>query len=504
MSNGQLERPLVRRFARPRGAVPAERSLRRPSGRWRTVLIGVPLLLHPGCSKDEPYRPNILLISIDTLRADALGEYGNPRNLTPNIDALARSGVVFERCFSTAPNTAPSHMSVMTSLYPTTHAVRNTSSEEEASGYSLPPTTTTLAEALAKHGYETVGFADGGNVSHAFGFDRGFERYRSFQQGVREKIDQSFGWLDRLRDKERPFFLFFHTYEVHAPYLPPRPWIDRFARPYDGWIAEKCFDAEGRSLQDATENFNDIFNDQTRIEPADAAFLRDLYDAGVAFTDHELGRLFDGLHERGVTDDLLVIFISDHGEEFGEHGSFGHRQVFDEVTHVPLILNGPMLSIQRDRVADLVSLIDVMPTILDLVGIDVPDQAVGRSLRAAFEAGRSLQPRPAYAELIGPDPGPILSMVREPERKLTRFVSPFKGQGRSEPGPPADPEWHLYDLREDPGETNDLVRAHNVDLDRLRALHDEWVKQNLRSRGRFGSRAVDASVPSEELQQLGY
>jgi len=418
---------------------------------------------------------------------------------------LAGSGVTFERCFSTAPNTAPSHMSVMTSLYPTAHAVRNTSSEAEAAGYSLPPDTTTLAEVLAEHGYETVGFADGGNVSHAFGFDRGFRRYRSFQQGVREKIDQSLLWMDRLRDEERPFFLFVHTYEVHAPYLPPRPWINRFVRPYDGWIKEQCFDADGRVLADATDNFNAIFNDQKRIGPEDAAYLRDLYDAGVAYTDHEFQRLFDGLHERGVTDDLLVILISDHGEEFGEHGAFGHKQVFDEVTHVPLVLNGPMLSIRQERVLDLVSLVDVMPTILDLVDIPIPDQVVGRSLRAAFEEGRALEARPAYAELIGPDPGPILSMVREPRRKLTRFVSPFDHEGKRHEGPKPKPEWHLYDLESDPKETRDLARAHTGDLERLRALHDAWMKENLRDRGRLGSKRVEGgAIPADELKQLGY
>ena len=454
-----------------------------------------------GCGeRDSVRRPDVLLISIDTLRADHLGAYGHDRDTTPAIDALAESGVVFERCFATAPNTAPSHMSIMTSLYPTAHAVPNgTTSTEEPTALVLPAATTTLAEVLGGAGYQTVGFADGGNVGRAHGFGRGFDRYRSFYDGVTSKVDQTIAWLRRQRDAERPWFVFLHTYEVHAPYLPPDDLARRFVSEYDGWLRPYCYDEQGRIKDADLSGFHRIFDEAQRLDEDDVRFLRELYDAEIAHTDRELRRLFRFLRDEELDQDLLIVLVSDHGEEFGEHGAYGHKQMFDEVTRVPLVLAGTPLPAGRPRVDELVSLLDVMPTILELAGLAAPPHVQGTSL-VPLLTGSSAAPRTVFAELIGHAPGPILSMMRDDREKLIHYRSP-----RADQETDRTPALRLFDLTTDPSESANLAVDER---DRARALRkrlDPWLAENERLRQRFGARKTKAGPDVlQELKQLGY
>ena len=439
------------------------------------------------------YRPNILFISVDTLRADHLGCYDYERPTSPFIDSLAADGVVFERCYATAPNTAPSHMSMMTSLYPTAHAVPNaqpTSTEKKIVGLRLPKNTLTLASVLQGAGYRTAGFADGGNVNRFFGLAEGFRVWESKYEGVTEKVDQALAWLRASKQQTDPYFLFLHTYQVHEPYLPPIDVAFKFAEDYDGWIKEYCFDEEGRVKRADLRGFSELFNQRERLKPADVEFLKALYDAELVHTDRELKRLFATMESEGLGDDLLVVFLSDHGEEFDDHGDFGHKQMFDEVTRVPLFFSGHLpWDRAGERVGGAVSILDVMPTLLDMLGLQSPDYIQGRSLVGSLRTGEPVPQRPLFAELVDMTDVPRSTMLYDGGLKFIRTEKS---------------SW-LFDLAKDPAEEKTLLGQPDLPTARLREMRARWIEANQKLRTTFGARRTGRQeLPPDELRELGY
>ena len=292
---------------------------------------------------DIPRGGNVLLISLDTLRADALSSYGNPHLTSPVLDKLAASGLRFEEVLAQAPNTATSHASLFTGVYPWTHRVSNVSRGDEKF-YSLPDDFVTLAEAFDQQGYATAAFTDGGPFSPKWDLLQGFRHTRNQLEGAKAKVQEVLGHLDANADDERPWFVFMHTYEVHQPYMPPVEWAERFHDgSYDGPLIQREKEVrseleragrktlKGRVLVDGFEDFSE----------QDIRYLWEMYLGAVAYTDYQMGLLFDGLRERGLYDDTLIVITSDHGEEFGEHGRFGHSQVYHETLSVPLLVHLP-------------------------------------------------------------------------------------------------------------------------------------------------------------------
>ncbi len=306
----------------------------------------------------------IILISLDTLRADHLGTYGYHRDTSPAIDAFAKEGIVFENAAVQSSWTLPSHMSIMTSLYPSFHGVTKKSSR-------LADNHVTLADLLRKGGYQTAAFTDGGNVGSVFGFNRGFDLYEDEWVGIANTIPKVEKWLDEKGSQ--PFFLFIHCYDIHSPYNPPLPYSALFHDfPYRGNLVPST-----PTLLSTAHNKEGA----SKVTDEDIRHFIALYDGGIRYTDDHIGGFLTYLQEAGLYDDSLIIITSDHGEEFMEHGAFSHWQLYYRPNlHVPLIMHIPGSSGKEIRIAELVQSIDLLPTILESAGLPAHGKAQGRSL----------------------------------------------------------------------------------------------------------------------------
>ncbi|MFQ5479025.1 MAG: sulfatase [Candidatus Binatia bacterium] len=310
--------------------------------------------LCPGC--------NLVVISMDTLRADHVGAYGYDRPTTPNIDAFARQAAVFDSAISQSAWTRPAHISMFTGLYPAEHGV--VSMADRLRFPSEPPT---LASVLSARGYRSGAFTGGVNMSARFGFDRGFSVYESHGKRMLDNVEEALRWIDAGGDQ--PFFLFIHGFEPHRPYKSDP--IDRQAlglaknRPR-GWV-RRCLEGE---------------------VPEDASPWISEYDAAVHKGDRAVGRLLEGLRARGLDGETVVVFTSDHGEEFFEHGHCYHiYTLYQEILRVPLILRVPTLP--PGRITGVVpASVSLAPTVLEVLGIGDHGMA-GPSLVSALENGEA-------------------------------------------------------------------------------------------------------------------
>ncbi|MFH1620344.1 MAG: sulfatase, partial [bacterium] len=349
---------------------------------------------------------NVILVSLDTLRADALGIYGCRSDTSPNIDRLAATGAVFLNAYSQSPNTLPSHMSIFTSQYPWTHEVENLFRDR------LPSKTLTLPMVFKKHGYHTVWAAnlDAMGINLSAGFERGCNEFISSDpmRGRRMKITwgSAFSWLEKNRN--RKFFMFLHTYLIHDPYMPEKSSILRFSRfipPEKNITGKKMYlQILGKAVSEPLRLFKEMrstgfYSAFGRLQrdvfwkyfdlnsPEDIAYIRTLYDAVVFEADMAIGALYARLEDLGLAEKTLLIITSDHGEEFMEHGRVSHTQVYNEHLHVPLIfiLPGKHAGIKP---AQIVQSIDIMPTILELAGLPAPEGTEGRSLVPLMKGGK--------------------------------------------------------------------------------------------------------------------
>ena len=392
----------------------------------------------------------VVLISVDTLRPDHLGAYGYSRPTSPAFDALAARGVLFEDASSPAPWTLPAHATLLTGLYPGRHGLK-------AHDRYLPPELETLATRLGRNGWVTAAVVNSHNLSARFGLDRGFQEFRYVEEDVARReperaiVDQALAWLKRHRDAR--LFLFVHSYDVHSDYasLP---------------ALERAFDTSPPGRADGTTRQLTAFREgRARLAAADAKHLVDLYDAGIRQFDDELARLVDGMRQERLLDDALVIVTSDHGEEFFEHGGVLHgRTQYEEVLRVPLVFVGPALP-SGLRVAAPVSLLDVLPTTLALVGVPSPEVADGEDLRPLLRGAgpRRLLLRPLFGEADHNNREPdMLRSLRQGRLKL--HLDRSTGALR------------LYDLADDPGERLDVAAARADAIVPLRELLDRFLR----------------------------
>lgn len=322
----------------------------------------------------EPSR-GVILISIDTLRADALGAYGYELPTSPAFDELARRGTLFEHAVVQYPSTLTSHMSIFTGLYPREHQV-------------LPPSTVlsgaipTLPELFQAQGFRTAGHTEGGFVAGGYGFRRGFDEftdtaYRS-DTDVERTFERGLDFLRSLQDKER-FFLFLHTYSVHDPYEPP----DSYRAMFWSEPVPQDFDSSGENLRLVNKGERTVSEESVR-------HFRAMYDASVRYVDDILAKFLLDLDELGLTNETTLILTSDHGEEFLEHGKVAHTQVYPESLWVPLLIVHPE-QIEGRRVSEIVETVDLAPTLLDLAGLPEVPMMSGRSLVPLISGGRSSQ-----------------------------------------------------------------------------------------------------------------
>lgn len=413
-------------------------------------------------------RPNVLLITVDTLRADHTGPYGG-RARTPTFDRLAAEGVRLTNAYAQQPQTNPNHSSLFTGQYVSTHGVRVHLHDV------LPPRATTLAELLAGHGYRTGGiyswFSLDGPLS---GLDQGFQTYRNVnvRAGTREVLppgtaaaawergedvevfvdgradvttDAALAWLDEtVKDRSRPFFLWVHYMDPHHPYEPPPPYDELYAPRCDG-----CVDGSLATLRRLGQGWQPSTEELERIRAA--------YDGEITFTDHEIGRLLSRLDTLGLAGRTLVVLTADHGEAFGDHDEWFHGlKLYQPTIHIPLLMRLPGVLPAGATVDTAAQTIDIMPTILDLVGLPIPASVEGRSLRPLLH-GQAPAGRVAISEVAS---GRYLA-VTDGEWKLIRDTE----TGRR----------LLYHIRQDPAEQHDCLVEQSAQAARLEAVLNDWI-----------------------------
>jgi arylsulfatase len=454
------------------------------------MLLGLAIVA--GCSHTAP--PNVVVVLVDTLRPDRLGVYGNSQGLTPSIDALATEATVFRNSYAQSSWTNPSVASLFTSRFQSQHHVISFGSKLDASEE-------TLAELLQARGYATAGFVANILLQQKNGFGQGFDFWKNivrpdpdapagkmaFLKGRGDNVNEAvFGWLDERSDRKQPVFLYVHYMETHAPYDPPEATVAAQRGddpPPDRDAVNMHMELPGLPLPD-------------RLLPDTWA----LYDAEVVSVDAAIGRLFEGLRARGVLEDAVLVFLADHGEEFKEHGLVGHNQsLYDEVIRVPLIIAATGRPAAR-TVDGLASVIDVAPTVLELIGSPVPPQFEGRSRApeigaphwwtSLWRSAPSESPR-AFSELIKT---PETLRLNPHERAVvtadsTKLITGVGG------------ERDYYDLRADPGEhdPNGLAAGQ-------RAALDQSVSQLVALGGRaapLNTPVLDAET-RERMRALGY
>ncbi len=418
------------------------------------LAVGVGWFVARRPSADRPL--NVLLICVDTMRHDRAGYAGYEQLTTPALDRLASQGIVFSNAYSQTGWTLPSMATILTGTYPKTHGATDFH-------LSMDPSVPTLAATLRDRGYDTRAFTSQLLLTHKYGFAAGFRKFDDSVLDMGPTHDTSTGErisdlaIEDLDNLTEPFFMWVHYFDPHYKYLSHAPW----------------------------DEFGDSDSDR--------------YDQEIAFADRQIGRLLDALDELGLDDRTIVIFTSDHGEEFGEHGGEYHRTTYDEVVRVPLVVRAPFLAPgESDVITDQ---IDFVPTILSALGMeDAMPGLPGKDFLSA-----DVEPGPVFIETDRP-PGWHQRTVVDGGLKLIAIAEadleaiPFNSRRVLSPTTNVVPGTYLYDLEADPGEQNDLYYDGHPDADRLLALLAGYVA---------GSSAAPGEVElddetREQLRALGY
>ncbi len=475
-------------------------------------------LLATACSPEPPPEAgaNLLLISLDTLRADHLQPYGYDRETSPHLADLAKRSVLFERVYSQAPTTAPSHATILSGRYPSAHGVEFVSpgtagriqEENPLAITSMDPGVPLLAEILGEAGWNCEAVTGGGMMLPAIGFDRGFRRFLASSATIRpsisDRVAEGRQAVARLRSETAPWFLLMHTYEPHRPYLPPEGW-DRWSR--DTEAAQFV-----RNTQETWATIGRMITDPAGLPPqiskqlldmsADtpiALAASDLYDGGIAWTDEVLGSWLAEMDRQGHLDDTVTVVTSDHGEEFGEAGIIGHGALHESILHVPLLIHLPGNRLAGTRISAPTALVDVLPTLLDLLDVPPPGRLDGHSLVRAMNTG-ALEPTPQFSEVRRRTHGTWVASVRTGRWAYAERIEPARMPK------------HLYDLIADPAAENNLVpqglaalKDWQPPVEVTRALEKFVLAQRAADAARTPTDAPELSPEElERLHALGY
>jgi arylsulfatase A-like enzyme len=428
--------------------------------RTALVVLAAAALAAAACGHGD--RPNVLLLVLDTTRADRCSFTGYARPTTPRIDEFAKDAVVFGETWSPANWTGPAHASLFTGLGPDRHGFH----ADARPHLGLKPAT--LAERFSAAGYATACFTNNELVSPEFGLTRGFGEVFPLYRADNRKYpwaaathEAAADWAKAMHDAGRPFLLFINDMEPHQPYDPPEQVARKFVRGSPSESEMRA--ARAFSNREALACILGV----TRLSDERTALLSDLYDAEIATLDREVGVLLDRLRADGLLDSMLVVIVSDHGESIGERGWFDHSHgLYRHLLHVPLLIRSPGRFDGGRQVHDLVRLEDVAPTMLEICGLPPIDGADGVSLlrdlpgrvARADQAPNGLFATRTRNELPGVDPAPVAVGIRSVFDGAYHLIA--YSDGRRE----------LFDTVADPGETHDLSAAKPGEVSRLSAL----------------------------------
>jgi arylsulfatase A-like enzyme len=491
---------------------------------WLIGLIAAGANLWGGCGKDEPGsymsrttpKPlknqvkidHIILISMDTARADHLACYGHPFIQTPNIDALAKEGILFEQHINAASTTLASHTSLMTGTYPHSHGIAR-------NGDIISKNNIMLAETLKSKGFVTAGFIGAFPLDSHFGFDQGFIEYdTNYEFVVQEKLkkksqrraksitDAALRWLDKnmagstdRNGKGKNFFLFLHYFDPHLPYDAPSPFKGMYRKP------DSAFDHS----MEAVWSSRPLLRQRGSPETHKIARAYDAeYSAEITYCDHHFGRFIEGLKTRGLFDSSLIILTSDHGETITEHFNILNHgtSVYDTEILTPLIIRFPGGKFGSQRISRLVSNIDIVPTINHLLGLENNDRVEGQSFAGLIDG--PLGPRdPVFAEATQPhrnskfDSDPLW-----PNRGKFQCIrtARYKYMLRT-----TDKQFGFYDLQNDPMEQNNLLKdPKGFDADLVASLRKQLENWSADVHPVASSKPTESEEAIRLLKSLGY
>jgi len=449
---------------------------------WASPAIVVP---DEKVKAPEPVASTIVLL-IDTLRARTLRAYDpKSRVESPAIDALAKEGTLFVNSQSPENWTKPSVASILTGLYPVTHGTKQSESK-------LPDAAIMLPELLKGAGVATATFLANGYVSDKFGFKQGWDFYTNYiRENKSTKAENVFrdagDWIEKQKDKR--FFVYIQTIDPHVPYDPPEDWLKKYdPEPYTGPVSPRKTAAQ---LEEAKRNPPAInFNERDRER------LRALYDAEVSYHDVELGKFVDRLKKLGLFDKLLFVVTSDHGEEFHEHGSFGHgHSVYQELLHVPLMYRLPGVVPAGKRIDEAVGTLDITPTVLSAMGVAIPDVVEGVDRMAHMMGSVPAGPAVAFSDFL--DDRRVIQAGRW--KLILNGVNPT-----------------FFDLQSDPLEQKELAvsdhpiarRYCRILLGQFLATRDrgDWLAADPKGKSvSFGTQAAEIDDTTRKgLKALGY
>ncbi len=471
---------------------------RRPRLRYTGIaamLIAFAILTgcHSGSRKDsQRINRNLILISIDSLRADHVGCYGYGKSTTPFLDEFSRQGVRFNNSYSSSSWTLPSHASLFTGLTPTTHGVVKFKS-------SLKPWKNTLPGIAQEKGLKTIAVVCAPLLKKRYGLHQGFDVYDTdlippeYEEALISKVaarvtDKALGYVDKNRDN--PFFLFLHYWDVHYDYNPPEKYANMFDPEYDGKI-------DGLNIRYRKDMTSDM-------DKRDLQHIVSLYDGEIRYTDDEIGRLITGLDQRGLSSKTMVVITSDHGEEFLEHGWKGHTNTcYEEVIKVPLLMKIPWVKTLAPVVDDYVSTIDLFPTILSALGIKHEELALqGMNVIDTFSKNKKLErsfitAETRYGQIAPPltSVGPWKALILPDRQKFHYYGKKSKGYSSL-----------LFDLKNDPHELNNLSEKKEDLTNRYREAlkHELTIQKKLKKKLDLSKNKTLDTQTGELLKGLGY
>lgn len=473
-------------------------------GRWLALSLAIlTVMVTMGCGAQGPAletirgtTPPIIVIVIDTLRADYLGCYGFNGPVSPHLDRFAGESVLFEKCSAQAPWTTPSMASLLTSLYPEAHGVRLGPDDPRDQQTwrlwwtpAIPESTVTLAESLRDRGYRTAAFVSNGFLTGGLGFEQGFETFDesaalSDDRNAATLFDAGLQWLRSLRDAGEPTFLYFHLMDVHGPYIAPEADFEA-VRQSPGFGPPVELDRAGfRHIQHYLHS-PDWTKGPDRYE---LRLWRGRYAAGVHAVDRRLGRFVQDLRDSALWDDQLVVVTSDHGEELFDHGGWDHgSSLHEHQVHVPLMIRLPNARLGGTRIGDVVRLVDIMPTITELVGAAAPTEMTGADLLPLMDSpGEAGQQRAAFA-----------TSVKDIPNTHSVFDGRFKlisdGAGVM-----------LFDIATDHEERLNLADDRPEIAERLSELLKEELGRVIPGKERTGQPLQISPERLEKLRELGY
>lgn len=436
---------------------------------FKFLFLAFILLAGNACQKSLP---NVLLISLDATRARNLSSYGYHRQTSPFLDKITGEGIRFSNAFVNTHGTTPSHTTILTSLYQETHRVEFRGKANRPSKDKIPPTAIMVQEILKKNGYVTLSVNDGAQLSRQYGFDRGFVEYDDNGKGVKTGTEKMVRLIRRHISGDRPIFAFYHTYEIHSPYFPPRKYLKMFGN------FKSTFVPSSQNLLRSINSARQDLNDQ------DLDFLRASYDGGIRFTDDILKNMFKELDELGFFKNYLLIITSDHGEELAEHGGFLHRGLlYDELLHVPLIITGNGIS--KGKVDHrMVSSVDIAPTILSHLNISPPPGMEGENLLSRSTDTGEME------DAVFSQYGRLRYSIRTHRWKLIESLRPHQIE--------------LYDFEQDPGERTNLALKKPEEVARLTSRLKKWRKtRKVLERGNV-EKVKLTKEQLKRLKSLGY